>query len=62
MLIFYCILLVLTIFFIVMEIVAKPEGNLLFTEIDQERHKYQLYVYVIMFLVIASLLAAERYM
>ena len=62
MLIFYCILLVLTIFFIVMEIVAKPEGNLLFTEIDQERHKYHLYVYVIMFLVIASLLAAERYM
>ena len=46
--IFYCVLLVIVIFFAVMEIVAD--------------HKYHLWVYVIIFLVIASLLAAERYM
>ena len=62
MLIFYCILLVLTIFFIVMEIVSRPEGNLLFTEIDQERHKYHLCVYTVIFVLIALLLAAERYL
>ena len=45
-----------------MEIFSKPEINLLGNQIDTERHKYHLYVYTIMFLVIASLLAAERYM
>ena len=45
-----------------MEICSKPEVNLLGNQTDAERHKYHLYVYTIMFLVIASLLAAERYM
>ena len=45
-----------------MEICSKPEVNLLGNQVDVERHKYHLYVYTIMFLVIASLLAAERYM
>ena len=45
-----------------MEIFSKPEINLLGNKIDAERHKYHLYVYTIMFLVIACLLAAERYM
>ena len=60
--IFYCVLLVFIIFFSVMEICSKPEVNLLGNQTDAERHKYHLYVYTIMFLVIASLLAAERYM
>ena len=59
--IFYCVLLVFIIFFIVMEICSKPEVNLLGNQVDAERHKYHLYVYTIMFLVIASLLVAERY-
>ena len=42
-----------------MEIFSKPESNLLG---DTKRHKYHLDVLVIMFLVIACLLAAERYM
>ena len=45
-----------------MEICSKPEVNLLGNQVDAERHKYHLYVYTIMFLVIAGLLAAERYM
>ena len=57
--VFYCILLVIVIFFTVMEIVAGRDTNIL-THTDA--HKYHLYVYVIIFLVIASLLAAERYM
>lgn len=57
--IFYCILLVIVIFFTVMEIVAGRDTNVL-THTDN--HKYHLWVYVIIFLVIASLLAAERYM
>ena len=57
--IFYCILLVIVIFFIVMEIVADRDTNVL---VHTDDHKYHLYAYVIIFLVIASLLAAERYM
>ena len=57
--IFYCVLLVFIIFFSIMEIFSKPEINLLG---DTKRHKYHLDVLVIMFLVIACLLAAERYM
>lgn len=57
--IFYCVLLVFIIFFSIMEIFSKPESNLLG---DTKRHKYHLDVLVIMFLVIACLLAAERYM
>lgn len=60
--IFYCILLMFIIFFSTMEIFSKPEINLLGNQIDTKRHKYHLYVYTIMFLVIAGLLAAERYM
>lgn len=60
--IFYCVLLMFIIFFSTMEIFSKPEINLLGNQVDVERHKYHLYVYTIMFLVIASLLAAERYM
>ena len=60
--IFYCVLLVFIIFFSIMEIFSKPEINALGNQIDTERHKYHLYVYIIMFLVIAGLLAAERYM
>ena len=45
-----------------MEIFSKPEINLLGNQADAERHKYHLDVLIIMFLVIASLLAAERYM
>ena len=57
--IFYCILLVIVIFFTVMEIVADRNANVL---IHTDDHKDHLYAYVIIFLVIASLLAAERYM
>ena len=57
--IFYCVLLVFIIFFSTMEIFSKPEINVLG---NIKRHKYHLYVYTIMFLVIACLLAAERYM
>lgn len=57
--IFYCILLVIVIFFIMMEIVAGRDTNIL---VHADDHKYHLYAYVIIFLVIASLLAAERYM
>lgn len=57
--IFYCILLVIVIFFIMMEIVAGRDTNVL---VHTDDHKYHLYAYVIIFLVIASLLAAERYM
>ena len=57
--IFYCILLVIVIFFIMMEIVAGKDTNVL---VHADDHKYHLYVYTIMFLVIAGLLAAERYM
>ena len=57
--IFYCILLVIVIFFIVMEIVTDRDTNVL---VHTDDHKYHLYAYVIIFLVIASLLAAERYM
>ena len=60
--IFYCVLLVFIIFFSTMEIFSKPEINLLGNQIDAERHRQHLYVYIIMFLVIACLLAAERYM
>lgn len=55
----YCILLVIVIFFIIMEIVAGRDTNVL---VHTDDHKYHLYAYVIIFLVIASLLAAERYM
>ena len=57
--IFYCVLLVFIIFFTVMEIVAGRDTNVL---VHTDDHKYHLYAYVIIFLVIASLLAAERYM
>ena len=57
--IFYCILLVIVIFFTIMEIVADRDTNVL---IHTDDHKYHLYAYVIIFLVIAILLAAERYM
>ena len=57
--IFYCILLVMTIFFIIMEIIASEDVDAL---VHTDNHKYHLCVYVIIFLVIASLLAAERYM
>lgn len=57
--IFYCILLVIVIFFTIMEIVADRDTNVL---IHTDDHKYHLYAYVIIFLVIATLLAAERYM
>ena len=57
--IFYCILLVIVIFFTVMEIVAGGNTNIL---VHTDNHKYHLGAYVIIFLVIASLLAAERYM
>lgn len=57
--IFYCILLVIVIFFTVMEIVAGRDTNVL---VHTDDHKYHLGAYVIIFLVIASLLAAERYM
>ena len=51
--IFYCVLLVIVIFFTVMEIVAGGDTNIL-THTDN--HKYHLCVYVIIFLVIAILL------
>ena len=57
--IFYCILLVIVIFFTVMEIVSSSDTNIL---VHTDNHKYHLYAYIIIFLVIASLLAAERYM
>ena len=57
--IFYCILLVIVIFFTVLEIVAGGSTNIL---VHTDNHKYHLGAYVIIFLVIASLLAAERYM
>ena len=57
--IFYCILLVIVLFFTVMEIVAGRDTNVL---VHTDDHKYHLYAYVIIFLVITSLLAAERYM
>lgn len=57
--IFYCVLLVIVIFFAMMEIVAGGDTN---TLAHTDNHKYHLWVYVIIFLVIASLLAAERYM
>ena len=57
--IFYCILLVIVIFFTVMEIVADRDTNVL---VHTDDHKYHLGAYIIIFLVIASLLAAERYM
>jgi hypothetical protein len=57
--IFYCILLVIVIFFTVMEIVSGNGTNIL---VHTDNHKYHLCAYVIIFLVIASLLAAERYM
>ena len=60
--IFYCVLLVFIIFFSVMEIYSKPEMNMFGNQIDAERHRQHLYIFVIMFLVIACLLAAERYM
>jgi len=58
--IFYCILLVIVIFFTVMEIIAGTYNTNVLVHTDD--HKYHLYTYVIIFLVIASLLAAERYM
>ena len=51
--IFYCVLLVIVLFFTVMEIVAGGDTNIL-THTDN--HKYHLCVYVIIFLVIAILL------
>ena len=57
--IFYCILLVIVIFFTVMEIVSGNDTNIL---VHTNNHKYHLYAYIIIFLVIASLLAVERYM
>ena len=57
--IFYCILLVMTIFFIIMEIIASEDVDAL---VHTDNHKYHLCVYVIIFLVIASLLIAEIYM
>lgn len=57
--IFYCILLVIVIFFTVLEIMADGNTNIL---VHTDNHKYHLGAYVIIFLVIASLLAAERYM
>ena len=51
--IFYCVLLVIVLFFTVMEIVAGGDKNIL-THTDN--HKYHLCVYVIIFLVIAILL------
>ena len=56
---FYCILLVIVIFFTVIEIVAGRDTNVL---VHTDDHKYHLYAYVIIFLVIAGLLAVERYM
>ena len=61
MLIFYCILLVLTFLFILMEIFARPEINILGTQIDTERHKYHLIVYTIIFLSLCFLIFVERY-
>ena len=57
--IFYCILLVIVIFFTVLEIMAGGNTNIL---VHTDNHKYHLWAYVIIFLVIASLLAAERSM
>ena len=57
--IFYCILLVIVIFFTIMEIIAGGNTNIL---VHTDDHKYHLGTYAIIFLVIASLLAAERYM
>ena len=51
--IFYCVLLVIVLFFTVMEIVAGDDTNIL-THTDNP--KYHLWVYVIIFLVIAILL------
>ena len=57
--IFYCILLVMTIFFIIMEIIASEDAD---TLVHTNNHKYHLWAYVIIFLVIVSLLVVERYM
>lgn len=57
--IFYCILLVIVIFFTVMEIMTGGNIDAL---VHTDNHKYHLCIYVIICLVIASLLAAERYM
>lgn len=57
--IFYCILLVMTIFFIIMEIIASEDVDAL---VHPNSHKYHLWAYIIIFLVIVSLLVAERYM
>ena len=51
--IFYCVLLVIVLFFTVMEIVAGGDTN---TLTHTDNHKYHLWVYVIIFLVIAILL------
>ena len=57
--IFYCILLVMTIFFIIMEIIASEDVDAL---VHTNSHKYHLWAYIIIFLAIVSLLVAERYM
>ena len=57
--VFYCILLVIVIFFTIMEIVADGNTNIL---VRIDNHKYHLGTYVIIFLVIASLLIAEKCM
>ena len=49
--IFYCILLVIVIFFTVMEIMAGDNTSVV---VHTDNHKYHLWIYVIIFLVIAS--------
>ena len=49
----------MTIFFIIMEIIASEDVDAL---VHTNNHKYHLWAYVIIFLTIVSLLVVERYM
>ena len=49
----------MTIFFIIMEIIASEDVDAL---VHTNSHKYHLWAYIIIFLAIVSLLVAERYM
>ena len=55
--IFYCILLVMTIFFIIMEIIASEDVDAL---VHPNSHKYHLWAYIIIFLVIGTVVIQKR--
>ena len=62
MIIFYCVLLVIVLFFIFMEIVTYPANKLPFDNSYQTSHIIHILAYIIAFICICFLLRYELYM